>query len=143
MGSRMTGFVTGGPNGVRLYRFPRGFRMPISDNLVRMTSTQSTMTSRELHENRIATAMSKLITKLHSESPAGTMLVEMCWQAASGKMCTGGRLATSVGSCHSSRNGWMSSWMEKTTQNRSVFISLASAEDFFSLYGSRLRKPFL
>ena len=115
--------------------------MPISPNLFLMTSTQSSITSRELQENLMAT-VSKLITKLHSES-AGIMLGDMCWQATRGKMYCGGLLATSVGSCHSSRKGWTSSWMEKTTQYLSVFISLARALDFFSLYGSRFKNPFL
>ena len=51
VGSRITGFVTGGPSGVVLYRFPFGFRIPIELNLLRTTSTQSSITSRELQAN--------------------------------------------------------------------------------------------
>ena len=51
VGSRITGFVTGGPSGVVLYRFPFGLRMPIALSLLRTTSTQSSITSRELQAN--------------------------------------------------------------------------------------------
>ena len=51
VGSRITGLVTGGPSGVVLYRFPFGFRMPIALSLLRTTSTQSSITSRELQAN--------------------------------------------------------------------------------------------
>jgi len=75
VGSRITGFVTGGPSGVVLYRLPLGFRIPIALNLLRTTSTQSSITSRELQANLIA-AVSKLMTKLHSLS-AGMSVGEM------------------------------------------------------------------
>ena len=69
----------------------------------------------ELHEKRMAT-VSKLTTKVHSWSPAGTKLGEMCWQTAKGNINWGGLEATSVGSVHNSRKGMVSSWTEKTTQ---------------------------
>ena len=91
VGSRITGFVTGGPSGVVLYRFPFGLRIPIALSLLRTTSTQSSITSRELQANlrkRVSThffktlnknliaAVSKLMTKLHSLS-AGMSVGEM------------------------------------------------------------------
>ena len=51
VGSRITGLVIGGPSGVVLYRFPFGLRIPIALSLLRTTSTQSSITSRELHAN--------------------------------------------------------------------------------------------
>ena len=69
----------------------------------------------ELQENRMAT-VSKFTTKVHSWSPAGTKLGEMCWQTAKGNINWGGLEATSVGSVHNSKKGMVSSWTEKTTQ---------------------------
>ncbi len=63
--------------GTLLYKFPLGFRIPISPNLFLIQSTHSSMVSLELQENRMAT-VSKLTTNVHSWSPAGTRLGEMC-----------------------------------------------------------------
>ena len=60
--------------------------------------------------------VSKFTTKVHSWSPAGTKLGEMCWQTAKGNINWGGLEATSVGSVHNSKKGMVSSWTEKTTQ---------------------------
>ena len=51
VGSRITGLVIGGPRGVVLYKFPLGLRIPIELSLLRTTSTQSSITSRELQAN--------------------------------------------------------------------------------------------
>ena len=51
VGSRITGLVMGGPRGVVLYKFPFGLRIPIELSLLRTTSTQSSITSRELQAN--------------------------------------------------------------------------------------------
>ena len=66
----------------------------------------------------------------------------MCWQTARGKTYCGGLPATSVGSFHSSRKGWTSSWTEKTAQKRSDLSSFERALLFLSLCGRRFRKPF-
>ena len=63
----MTGLVTGGPRGVLEYRLPLGLSIPISPSLFLIISTQSSMTSLLLQENLMA-IVSKLMTKLHSES---------------------------------------------------------------------------
>ena len=69
----------------------------------------------ELQENLMAT-VSKLTTKVHSWSPAGTRLGLICWQIARGNMNRGGFEATSEGSFHISKKGSVSSWTLKTTQ---------------------------
>ena len=91
--------------------------------------------------------VSKLTTKVHSWSPAGTKLGEMCWQTAKGNINWGGLEATSVGSVHNSRKGMVSSWTEKTTQYLEeeegkviVFFHMLNWDFFRSQWAKTLKK---